>query len=573
MAESVESSKTPNRGNAVAKRSLAASRRVSVLIVLLTTIIAALVILQDRKATSKLREQILEENRLRMLSSLEHVEEYFGSIYSTLLFISLDKDVAALRRDSREFIEKLYLHEWEQHRLTEIYVVERGFDGRQQPMMTFERESAEMPLDRVHSPEREQEEYRTQIEQIQQFADRPDLRALLSREISLCTPDAQGGLCRGYVYSVPIRAQDRFVGIVSGMVATETIMEALRRGTVSPTRVLVSERGDYIASNEVGRGFKEWLQQQFGRHGVAGFFSRASASFEVGDKHALWTPAQIVSGEKWWLVCLYDLKTQLPRTSITGVLGHFLVAGSLLLSGIALAFLVRSLGRRLDEQVRHLEERKQLERQVEEVSEREQRRIGASLHEDLCQRLTGIEAISRHLEKRLGKAGLPEADAAADIAAEIKESLTRARQMADELQPVSLLEHGLLAALHELSLNTSQHRGIPCAVENAGFAAKLNPTIASHLYRIAQEAINNAVQHANASRIVIRLATTGKDLTMSIIDNGTGFGAGAASGERVGMGLLIMRYRSELIGGRLEFRPGPAGGTLVQCTFPIAGQQ
>jgi signal transduction histidine kinase len=337
--------------------------------------------------------------------------------------------------------------------------------------------------------------------------------------------------------------------------------------------LLVSERGDFVTPGPADPVVKEWFQRQCHTNGVADFFSQATGSFLVGDRLALWTPAQIVSGEKWWLVCLHDPKAQMHRTPISGFLGHFLVVGSLLLAGFALAFLMHSLGRRLDDQVQHLEERKQLERQIEEVSEREQRRIGAGLHEDLCQRLTGIEAVSRHLEKRLNASGLPEAGAAADIAAEIKESLAHARQMADELQPVSLLEQGFLAAISELALSTSRRRGVPCQIEDAGFAVTLDPSVASHLYRITQEAINNVIQHARATQIVVRLTASEENLSLAIIDNGTGIGASAASGQGAGMGLLIMRYRSDLIGGQLEVRPEPGGGTLVKCILPVPKQK
>jgi hypothetical protein len=107
MSESGDRPKSFFRRNTPGRRTLAASRRLSVLIVLIAALIAALVVVQDRQAAEDLRKRIKEENRLRMLSSLEHVEEYFDAVYSALLFISLDKDIVAMRRDSREFIQKL----------------------------------------------------------------------------------------------------------------------------------------------------------------------------------------------------------------------------------------------------------------------------------------------------------------------------------------------------------------------------------------------------------------------------------------------------------------------------------
>lgn len=353
------------------------------------------------------------------------------------------------------------------------------------------------------------------------------------------------------------------------MIQTQTILDALRHGQDHQRAFLVNDQGHLIADREASPRAHAWFHDQFATHGVSGFFDRAGESLPVGRWIALCQPAQIVSGETWWLVYLYNKDAYRQRTLVAGVLGHTTLAVSLLVAGLALAFLVRNLDRRLDEQGRHLRERRELERQVGAVSEREQRRMGASLREDLCQRLTGIEAVSRHLEKRLAAAQLPESAFASEIAAELKESLTRARAMADELQPVALLEHGFPAAMHKLAANTSRDRGLPCQVEETDFPASLDPTVAGHLYRIAQEAIHNAVRHARASRILIQLAGHPDRLTLTVTDDGVGMPADVRQCE--GMGLRIMRYRCELIGAELVIRPESGKGTVVSCAWSIRG--
>ena len=542
------------------------SRWLPPLIVATMALLAGLVVLREARAVSLLKERIQEENRLRMQSSQEHVSEYLEEVYSILLFISQNEDVMAMRREARGFIQKLYDHGWENHQLTEVYVVERDFGGERRPFMTFGREPESSSLPQIHVPSRESAEYRAQMEQIQRFAAQPGLRALLSREISFCVPDARGGTSHGFVYSVPIRAGDRLAGIVAGMIRTRTILEHLHKGLDPQVAFLVNEQGEMILDGNAGPGIRPWFQQRFSSQGVAGFFAQAPQGLTVERRIALWTPAKLLSGEKWWLVFLYDKDEHLQRSAFTGMLGHGALPVSLLVAGIALALLVHSLNKRLAEEARHLRERKQLERQVQDVSEREQRRIGENLHEDLCQRLTGIEAMSKVLEKRLGAKKRPEAQIASEISQELKDSVTCAREMAEELQPVSLLQAGLLAAVEELAQRTKKRGALACLVEDAGWPEELVPSVATHFYRIVQEALNNIIAHAQATQVVIRLSADEHRLTLTVTDNGVGLPESVAQAR--GMGLRILRYRSDLIGAELQIRPAPGKGTTLSCSCP-----
>jgi signal transduction histidine kinase len=541
------------------------SRFLPLLIVGTMALLAYLLILVEAQAVSRLKERVQEENRLRMQSSQEHVSDYLEEVYSTMLFISQNEDVRAMRQEAQSFIQKLYDHGWENHQLTEVYVVERDFHGDRQPFMTFEHEAVS-PSPQIHVPAREQQEYRAQMEQIQRFSAQTGLRALLSPEILLCVPEAHGEMSRGFVYSVPIWAGDRLSGIVAGMIRTRTILDRLRQGLDRQVAFLVNERGELVLEANADPAVREWLRQRFASQGVAGFFAQAPQRLAIDRRIALWTPAKILSGENWWLVFLYDKDEHLRRSEFAGMLGPGALPVSLLLAGIVLALLVHSLNKRLAEQVRHLRERKQLERQVQDVSEREQRRIGENLYEDLCQRLTGLEAMSQMLEKRLGAKKRPEAQIASEISQELKDSVTCAREMAEELQPVSLLQAGLLAALEELAKRTEKRGALACRVEDAGWPEELDATLATHLYRIAQEALSNVVAHAQATQVVIRLSADDHLLTLAVTDNGVGLPEGVA--QAPGMGLRIMRYRGDLIGADLQIRPAPGKGTTVTCACP-----
>jgi PAS domain S-box-containing protein len=220
---------------------------------------------------------------------------------------------------------------------------------------------------------------------------------------------------------------------------------------------------------------------------------------------------------------------------------------------------VRSRGVALD-----VTERKQLEQEVLDISGREQRRIGHDLHDDLCQRLGGLQLLSGVLEKELAAAASPQAPQAGRIQELVHEALERARLLARGLSPVAVEEGGLASALQELADNAAQLFGLRCEFqgEPVGLA---DAGAATHLYRIAQEAINNAVKHGRARRVVIGLTDAGDCFELKVVDDGRGFARTTAA--LAGMGLRIMKYRAAMLGATLEVQSAPGQGTTVTCAF------
>jgi PAS domain S-box-containing protein len=215
-------------------------------------------------------------------------------------------------------------------------------------------------------------------------------------------------------------------------------------------------------------------------------------------------------------------------------------------------------------------ERARLERQVQAASEREQQCIGESLQEDLCQRLAGIEASTAALAKALKRKGRSQSALADDIAAEVHKSLEHARRFADMLQPVSLLEQGLVAAIGQLAVHVQESSGIHCDFKGEDLP-QIPAADANHLYRIAQEALNNAVQHAAASQIDVGLSRRGRGFTLTIADDGSGIVE--PSDKQSGLGLQIMRYRSDLLRAALTIQSKPGRGTVVTCCYPVTGRE
>jgi PAS domain S-box-containing protein len=214
---------------------------------------------------------------------------------------------------------------------------------------------------------------------------------------------------------------------------------------------------------------------------------------------------------------------------------------------------------------RDITARKHLEKQLLEISDREQRRIGQDLHDDLCQQLTGIEFMSQSLEQNLVAGSIPEAAAAADITKLIRNAISHTRNLARGLSPVLLETDGLMLALRELAGSSAKLFNVSCQLQYDSLVLIEDSAVAIHLYRIVQEAVSNAIKHGRASEVAISLSKNGRHVTLCIEDNGVGFPA--RRNNRAGMGLHIMEYRAGMIGGSLAVQPRAGGGTSVTCSI------
>jgi two-component system sensor kinase FixL len=224
---------------------------------------------------------------------------------------------------------------------------------------------------------------------------------------------------------------------------------------------------------------------------------------------------------------------------------------------------------RLDEQrlftgfVRDITERKRLEREVLEISDGERRRIGQGLHDGLCQHLAGIELMSQVLEQKLkSKAAAAQAGR---IAEHVREAISQTRMLARGLSPVSIESNGLMSALEELAATVTKLFGVNCIFECPEPILVPDNTVATHVYRIAQEATNNAIKHGKATKITIELRRNLAAAELQITDNGIGFPKQLRNNG--GMGLQIMKYRAGMIGGTLEIGPAEGNGSVVVCVF------
>jgi signal transduction histidine kinase len=219
-----------------------------------------------------------------------------------------------------------------------------------------------------------------------------------------------------------------------------------------------------------------------------------------------------------------------------------------------------------------LEYSQRLEREIIGISEREQERIGQDLHDGICQYLAALSCSAASLKSDLEKHKLTaEAKVADELAGFLRDAVIQIRNLARGLVPVQMDESGLASALEELTASATRLLGIRCIYESAGTPLIRDNAVAMHLYRIAQEAINNATKHGKAATVRVSLMADEKATTLRIADDGTGIAK--ATNVSDGMGLGLMLYRARLVGGDLNIESPNTGGTIVSCGIPLAREE
>lgn len=209
-------------------------------------------------------------------------------------------------------------------------------------------------------------------------------------------------------------------------------------------------------------------------------------------------------------------------------------------------------------------ERRQMEDEMLAIPEREQQRIGQELHDGPCQELAGIQYKMACIAKMM--AADPSAKAEIQkLRAVVQQAMVKARSLARGLLPAELQSDDLVSALNTLAAKTAEFFSVPCTVRSRDPIQIANKTTATHLYRIAQEAVHNSIKHGKPGTITIEIVKVAEETRLVIADNGSGFPPESAQGR--GMGLKIMRHRAEMIGATLDVTSAASGGTIVTCVL------
>lgn len=221
--------------------------------------------------------------------------------------------------------------------------------------------------------------------------------------------------------------------------------------------------------------------------------------------------------------------------------------------------------------IRDITERKHIEvgKAILETVEEEQRRIGQDLHDGLCQQLAGVALLAKALAQKLTLTLPAESAEVTEIANLISQSITQTRDLARGLSPVEVEGEGLVIALQKLATQVERLHHITCTFtydEHAQFEYPNQPLLTTHLYRIAQEAVNNATRHGKAKNVSITLKKVQNEGFLTIRDDGTGVPVDLIT--KPGLGLRSMRHRSRMINAKFKIGPIAGGGTIVTCAFP-----
>jgi signal transduction histidine kinase len=236
---------------------------------------------------------------------------------------------------------------------------------------------------------------------------------------------------------------------------------------------------------------------------------------------------------------------------------------------------LRSLFKELDQRVRErtealrreIAERERLDREIAGVADRERRRLGQELHDSIGQHLTGTALTAETLRENLAARGAVEVAEADKVVRYIEEGIDLTRNLARGFFSPELDAEGLEMALQGLAENMSERFQAHCKIDIDEPVPMTSAVVATQLYRIAQEAVMNAVKHAQANRVDIRLARNGEKVALEIADDGVGF-AGKSAGE--GLGLRLMSHGAAMIGAEFRIERRHPRGTRVLCQLSSA---
>ena len=277
--------------------------------------------------------------------------------------------------------------------------------------------------------------------------------------------------------------------------------------------------------------------------------------------------AALVSAVIWWCANWFngdpDLHSWVRAWEIARHVSFFVLVGW---TGAAL----RAKNDIATARIALLEHSRRLESEIVGISEAEQRRIGQDLHDGVCQVLAALTCSATELRGELEKRNLPEeARTAGELARLLQSAVVETRDLARSLFPAHVSEVGLSLALESLAQSVTQLHGIDCTFQSSGSEIDRGDAVATHLYRIAQEAIHNATRHGKATHIAVALAAADDRVTLRVADDGGGISRPPQSIN--GIGMAVMRYRARLSGGELAVESPREGGTIVSCTAKING--
>lgn len=362
-------------------------------------------------------------------------------------------------------------------------------------------------------------------------------------------------LARAFLVRSPDGRPRKITGVLTDVTDRRRIEEALR----------ISEERYHLAALGSTDGLYDW---DIARNQV--YYSPrwkemlGHAESEIGTHFEEWRSRLHPNDHDWALSYVNDfLAGRIQEFKLEARLRHKDGTYRWILSRAALLRDAQGRPQRLVGSHVDLTTQRELQRRVLEVSERERRIIGYDLHDGIGQQLTAVEMLVQSLIRRVPSTDDLSHRVMGEISQLVRQSIAHVRSVSRGLAPTTPGGKGLADALEELAHVSQQASGIRCQFHPGPTLSKLDPLVATQLYRITQEAVNNAVKHSRAGRIDIFLRQVGSNLSLAVEDNGRGLPE--PNGRGNGHGMEIMQYRAHLLGAHLEIVPRADGGTAVRC--------
>jgi signal transduction histidine kinase/CheY-like chemotaxis protein len=569
------------------------------------TVATVVVVLACHRDYATELEQVRENAQLKMVRAREHVEEYLFNVRGILRFISLDDKVASMTRDSHGYIKAIYEDTYERHVLSEIYVIQRDFDGTHRPFMTFEHGDEEHRVEEMHDLESEKYEYEIQVEQIRRFAQNPAIKAQISPPGPLCVNKT------GMVYSVPIRSQGELVGIVAGMIPEENISKFLEIVDCHEMVLLVNEQGNIFACEDMDEQTVTCFQAQLGTQGIKEFFKGRRELFKVGKYQVSVTEANVDDRQKWYIAYMHDEVAHLQVDGFIGILGRYSISAMVFLLGITVTFLCRSLCKRLvvEENLRKAKE------EVEEINEE----------------LVKTTALANHMAAEAGMASAAKSLFLANMSHEIRTPMNAIIGFSDLVAEEDLTDqqreyvriirdsgHNLLDLINDILDLSRIEAGrlstdiVDCSlgqllhviesmirpgakdkeldfkiVEGNRLPAQIR-TDPARLQQCLINLVSNAVKFTEEGHVCVKVSLEGKDdqpyIRFDVEDTGIGISvekqeeifesftqADGSTSRRhagTGLGLAITKQLTELLGGQLTVTSEKDTGSVFSLVIP-----
>ena len=224
--------------------------------------------------------------------------------------------------------------------------------------------------------------------------------------------------------------------------------------------------------------------------------------------------------------------------------------------------------RDIDSSPEGITDRKELDTALLFIAEDQQRRVGRDIHDDLCSQLSGIGCLTKVLENQMRGDQQQESMLLRRITKMVAHAGLTAREIAQGIAPSVVDVQGLVGALQELANRQRKLYGMDCALEVANVQPieDLESIVRIQIYRIAQEAVSNAIRHSDADRIVIGLSATDNSIDFTVTDDGKGMAEDLVS---IGMGLTTMKRRAELINAAFSIQASLGAGATIHCSIPL----